>query len=526
MSHEWFWKVGNSESCPFTIADRRERPSKKQPGIASAVSCELLPPRARARWRRRRIGLAAVGVALLMMSLFAYGDQRGVWAEDDVSGQTTDGAAGQKGDASPDAGKAAEQAAKTSSRSDDPVVVVDLAAAMEAAGFRWIRQGKSEVEIFQFLRSGHPGQGQLEDRDHQAQVNSRTYALFHRPIFLPERSQFDEKGLFVGAAVGLRLYKRQSLESTGFAKLNLSRAAIDDVWFLTKDDRLQRCASAAEAALVKQHDGVLYLGESRSTDILMISFSSADTVRRITEAPFKFSMDVVFDDVKFGDPLPDAWGYYRWTALIERDWDSDYFVRWNRAGTWSNFPQPDFFRVAAPRDVRFVTANLVAAILRDEQGRSVASCGGDGGKRKLLLPKPATPHVAQAGEGKSSSAPAEAKGKGNRSLSGVWKSATGVHCQLVDDGAAVVVSLVSSTQTLEKLSGKLTRRSGDADAKHLDGTLHAVFTGNLKPRALRTIATWEDADHLTLRFSDWPTYDQGGRLMIKRSHRETLTRSE
>jgi formylglycine-generating enzyme required for sulfatase activity len=476
-------------------------------------------------------------------------------------------------------GTTSEAAGDAVNRAGGSVVVVDLAAAMEAAGFQHVRW-EEQANIFQFVRCGSPGESQPEDEAHQIEVRSKVYALLNRQVFTLSPGRFSEKGLFVGSTpVGLRLYKRRKQDWSGFAKLNLSRVEMQDTWFLTKNQTLQRCATADEEEYVSEHGGVLYYGESRSTDIFMISFSDAKTSSMIAANPSKFSMDIVFDDVQLQYPIEFDWGYYRSTAVFEHDRDSDYFASWNMTGALSN-NQPDYFRVDPPKNVRFVTANLVAAILRDDQRNSVASYGGDYVARKLILPplpppslspsspspsppSPSPPHVAKSRKGHSSvhssagrergaggyispeeanrhspfmpNPPGDSKhssasfsneepvGKGP--LTGIWTSATGARCRLSDDGTTVAVSLLSSTRTLREFTGKLTRRNEQADSKFFDGTLDVMFAGSSRRDALRTTATLDDADHLRLRFTDWPTYDRKGKRLGERVYSEVLMRS-
>ena len=87
------------------------------------------------------------------------------------------------------------------------------------------------------------------------------------------------------------------------------------------------------------------------------------------------------------------------------------------------------------------------------------------------------------------------------------------------------MNLASSTPVLSELSGTLTRRKGEAGTKYLDGTLNAVFAADSKRRAIRTIATLETPDRLSLRFSDWPTFGRNGKLLGEKVYSEALTRS-
>jgi hypothetical protein len=127
------------------------------------------------------------------------------------------------------------------------------------------------------------------------------------------------------------------------------------------------------------------------------------------------------------------------------------------------------------------------------------------------------------GHSSASSSDEEPVGKGP--LTGIWTSATGARCRFSDDGTTVAVSLLSSTRTLREFTGKLTRRNEQTDSKFFDGMLDVMFVGSSRRDALRTAAVLDDADHLRLRFTDWPTYDRKGKRLGERFYSEVLMRS-
>jgi hypothetical protein len=110
-------------------------------------------------------------------------------------------------------------------------------------------------------------------------------------------------------------------------------------------------------------------------------------------------------------------------------------------------------------------------------------------------------------------------------LSGTWQVSSGAKFRIVDDSKALIVSLVES-DALREFAGKLTRREEEADSKSFTGTVTAVFRSDAPRRyAIRVTATVDDPDHLTLRCSNWPVWNNAGRNISKKSLTETWTRS-
>ena len=94
-----------------------------------------------------------------------------------------------------------------------------------------------------------------------------------------------------------------------------------------------------------------------------------------------------------------------------------------------------------------------------------------------------------------------------------------------DNGTTVTIELIVS-DFLQTFSGKLTRGDKGLDSKSLTGTLDAVFRPDA-PRqyAIHVTAALGDPNHLTLRFTDWPVWNNAGRNIGKKIFKETLTRS-
>ena len=118
--------------------------------------------------------------------------------------------------------------------------------------------------------------------------------------------------------------------------------------------------------------------------------------------------------------------------------------------------------------------------------------------------------------------PADHQGR----LTGTWQAASGPTFRIVDDGKALTISLVEGN-VLGEFGGKLTRRGEEADSKAFTGTVNAVFKPDAPKRyVIHVTATLTDQDHLRLRCSDWPTWNNRGKNIGTRSLSETWTRNQ
>ncbi len=109
-------------------------------------------------------------------------------------------------------------------------------------------------------------------------------------------------------------------------------------------------------------------------------------------------------------------------------------------------------------------------------------------------------------------------------LSGTWQASTGAQLFFEDDGKDVTVKLIQGTSdTLQQLTGKLTRRGGKADAKQFDGRLHVTLIGDTKARHTNVIGTLVDENTLRLRCANWPVIT-GNRWIGGRNESFVFTR--
>jgi hypothetical protein len=111
-------------------------------------------------------------------------------------------------------------------------------------------------------------------------------------------------------------------------------------------------------------------------------------------------------------------------------------------------------------------------------------------------------------------------------LTGHWKSSGGAQFRIEDDGIKLSISLVGS-DTLQSMTGDLSRRDGKSDSKALEGRFHVAFKANAgKEHSVRVTGSIVDDGHLRLRCEDWPQFDKRGKMLGKGALSETWSRSE
>ena len=135
--------------------------------------------------------------------------------------------------------------------------------------------------------------------------------------------------------------------------------------------------------------------------------------------------------------------------------------------------------------------------------------------------------IAGNGQPKGSDEDGEPSEKpaGQGPLSGTWQASTGASFRIDDDGTTVTITLDTS-DFLREFSGTLTRRDNAPDSKSLTGTVDAVFRPDSPKRyTIHATGTLDDPNHLALRFTDWPAWNNAGRNIGKKIFKETLTRS-
>ncbi|MFV0446248.1 MAG: hypothetical protein ACK5Q5_21965, partial [Planctomycetaceae bacterium] len=208
------------------------------------------------------------------------------------------------------------------------------------------------------------------------------------PAYLVPRSDAGE--LWVKAAFPLRIYKlyhaqhdnsERSAGANGVRCVTISRANMGGTFYLTDDRTLAPC-SPLQAMHVENRGGEVYHSEGMISEIMFCDVITDFDKEILTQLPFnnfdkkaenakKVFVDVVVDHIRFGEPYQDSWGYYRRTALIQNDWDSDCLLNWNVTGALTGMT-PDYFRPQTSSPPQEASAFLVSAILRSADGRVIA----------------------------------------------------------------------------------------------------------------------------------------------------------
>ncbi len=111
-------------------------------------------------------------------------------------------------------------------------------------------------------------------------------------------------------------------------------------------------------------------------------------------------------------------------------------------------------------------------------------------------------------------------------LSGVWQASTGARFLIDDDGKTVAIDLISS-DTIRVLTGKLVRHDQNTDPKSLAGTFDVVFAADAPKRyTIDVTVTVGDANHLRLRYENWPKWNSRGEFVGKVAQTELWTHSD
>jgi hypothetical protein len=101
---------------------------------------------------------------------------------------------------------------------------------------------------------------------------------------------------------------------------------------------------------------------------------------------------------------------------------------------------------------------------------------------------------------------------GDGPLSGVWQTQQGAQFRISDDKKAIAVDGMEST-VLQSFSGKLSRAGGSPDAKILTGTFDAAFTIDSHSYTIDVTMTVVNSNMLNLRCTNWPKWNNKGKLL-------------
>jgi hypothetical protein len=107
--------------------------------------------------------------------------------------------------------------------------------------------------------------------------------------------------------------------------------------------------------------------------------------------------------------------------------------------------------------------------------------------------------------------PSVSENRPKNSLSGTWMAIDGTQFSINDTGKAIAIDLVSS-DAIQSVKGKLIRR----DNQSFTGTLNIVFSADLTRRySVDVSLTITDPQHLHLRSTNWPSWDNAGKYQGK-----------
>lgn len=213
--------------------------------------------------------------------------------------------------------------------------------------------------------------------DHRRKVAHRVWCLKDYPVIVPEdneKSTRDGK-LVVFCPVELRLTIRpkegKDFSSDSLWRLHTKWTSIAKMWFLNKDGKLQECKDSLEVMAVERAKGLLYIKDGTTTELAFILNVEEALQKKIRQNRTDYKVDLIFDQLEYRQAFD--WGYYRKDKLIEADWDSQALIDWNSTGAFGDVKDPHYFRPVGVKKPSLVCANLVSAVLKDKEGKEIAS---------------------------------------------------------------------------------------------------------------------------------------------------------
>jgi tetratricopeptide (TPR) repeat protein len=272
---------------------------------------------------------------------------------------------------------------------DPTTPVMDLAKALEAAGFRGTPY---EIAIEQYARFGsaksarkatlgHPlDRVDAEDKaeGHRRKVADRVWCLRNQPIIVPKdnNEKYVRDGMllvscYVPFRVNIEPKEGKDSISDSLWRLHASWTSNANMWFLTKEGTLRECKDGQDVLAVEKANGILYIPEGKTTDLAFILTVEKAVAKKFVHQPREFNVDLVFDQLEYQQALD--WGFYRRDKLIEADWNSQALIDWNSSGAFKDVKDPDYFRPEGGKMPYLVCADLVSAVLKDKNGKVIVS---------------------------------------------------------------------------------------------------------------------------------------------------------
>jgi hypothetical protein len=210
---------------------------------------------------------------------------------------------------------------------------------------------------------------------HAEKIASQVYVLKGLPVSVPERQDFEWKGLFVHCPLGFRLEIFGTDPGTlpkPFRKLYGASVDTRFYYFLTKQQTLRPCLSMEEVAALRRANAIFYHPETRTTELILQLDLDFDTAKMISQQTRNYSVDLVINGLRYGKALD--WGFFHRDDLLREDYNCDKLVAANDLGL-ADPTVPPYFQVEETRFPSLVRATLVSVQLKDSTGRSLASTG-------------------------------------------------------------------------------------------------------------------------------------------------------
>jgi hypothetical protein len=259
----------------------------------------------------------------------------------------------------------------------------DLAKELTNAGYsyptqiaieQYVRFGSAETASHALLDQFSEIEAERANETARQAISKRTYIFKDRPVDVPRRNDFEEKGLFISSDVNLALEGTTDRDMKYYSgkMMHVTIVKVNDRagWYLTKDKQLIPCHNQEEMAEVIRNEGYLYYPFGRSHSLFINLGSDLSLAKDLSQNRSQYTVDVILRDLQY--QRISELGYYQRKALQENDLDCSLLE--DLTGLRAKTDIPLVFHPDTPYEKlpKMVTATLVAVRVKKD-GKVIGS---------------------------------------------------------------------------------------------------------------------------------------------------------
>lgn len=266
---------------------------------------------------------------------------------------------------------------------DPPSTVEDLRQLVADAGFDSDGEALnySLGDYFRFgskdVRDKHQGGDQFDRLEvkkscekHQAFVRAKKLRLDGLAIQAIVREDVEAKGLLVKVGLPMRATVGEGAYAGTLAVMHTCDCEPGFPAFLTKDNTLRPC-NWDELNVVRQNDGIVYLSEGGTTELMIFIRDSIEALKVIARNSDNYSVSVDLEDLHISQPF--TWGFFRESDLIDVDWDSQRLRSRHDIGLDRKIAPSYFVTKGREDSPELLSCRLTGLRIREKDGEVLGS---------------------------------------------------------------------------------------------------------------------------------------------------------